>query len=40
MILSLDVGVLERWLQQQLAKSAGNLRALLKRFAEEHGVEI
>ena len=40
MILSLDAGLLERWLGQQLAKGAGNLRALLKRFAEEHAVEI
>jgi phosphotransferase system enzyme I (PtsP) len=40
MILSLDAALLERWLGQQLARGAGNLRALLKRFAEEQAVEI
>ena len=40
MILSLDAGALERWLQPALRSGGGNLRAPLKRFAEEHGVEI
>jgi phosphotransferase system enzyme I (PtsP) len=40
MVLSLDAGALERWLQTNLHASDGNLRAGLKRFAEEHGVEI
>jgi phosphotransferase system, enzyme I, PtsP len=40
MALSLDVGALERWLETNLHASEGNLRAGLKRFAEEHGVEI
>jgi phosphotransferase system enzyme I (PtsP) len=40
MVLSLDAGALERWLQTNLRASDGNLRAGLKRFAEEHGVEI
>jgi phosphotransferase system enzyme I (PtsP) len=40
MVLSLDVGALERWLEINLRASEGSLRASLKRFAEEHGVEI
>ena len=40
MVLSLDVGALERWLEVNLRASEGSLRAGLKRFAEEHGVEI
>jgi phosphotransferase system enzyme I (PtsP) len=40
MILSLDVGALERWMEFHLANAEGSLRAQLKRFAEEHRVEI
>ncbi|KAB2911331.1 MAG: phosphoenolpyruvate--protein phosphotransferase [Hyphomicrobiaceae bacterium] len=40
MILSLDVGALQRWLSGVLPAGEGSLRAQLKRFAEEHGVEI
>jgi phosphotransferase system enzyme I (PtsP) len=40
MVLSLDAGTLEQWLQSALRSGEGNLRAPLKRFAEEHGVEI
>jgi phosphotransferase system enzyme I (PtsP) len=40
MILSLDAGALERWLETQLRAGDGGLRAGLKRFAEEQGVEI
>jgi phosphotransferase system, enzyme I, PtsP len=40
MILSLDAGALERWLQPQITAAEGSLRARLKRFAEEQGVEI
>jgi phosphotransferase system enzyme I (PtsP) len=40
MILSLDAGALERWLETQLEAGEGGLRARLKRFAEEQGVEI
>jgi phosphotransferase system enzyme I (PtsP) len=40
MILSLDAGALERWLATNLRASNGSLRVALKRFAEEHGVEI
>ena len=40
MVLSLDAGELERWLKAKLRSSEGSLRAQLKRFAEEHGVEI
>jgi phosphotransferase system, enzyme I, PtsP len=40
MLLSLDAGALERWLQTSLRCVEGSLRAGLKRFAEEHGVEI
>jgi phosphotransferase system enzyme I (PtsP) len=40
MILSLDAASLQRWLPDVLVHSEGNLRAQLKRFAEEHAVEI
>jgi len=40
MILSLDAAALRRWLGEAMAASHGNLRAQLKRFAEEHAVEI
>jgi phosphotransferase system enzyme I (PtsP) len=40
MILGLDVGALERWMEFHLANAEGSLRAQLKRFAEEHRVEI
>jgi phosphotransferase system enzyme I (PtsP) len=40
MVLSLDVGSLQRWLEANLRTGEGSLRAGLKRFAEEHGVEI
>ena len=40
MVLSLDAGALERWLQTSIRTVEGSLRAGLKRFAEEHGVEI
>jgi len=40
MVLSLDVAALERWLQPAIQSGEGNLRARLKRFAEEQAVEI
>lgn len=40
MVLSLDVGALERWLEASMRSSDGSLRASLKRYAEEHGVEV
>ena len=40
MIRSLDAEVLERWLRTSIGSMEGSLRAGLKRFAEEHGVEI
>jgi phosphotransferase system enzyme I (PtsP) len=40
MVLSLDAGALGKWLQDNLNNGEGSLRAGLKRFAEEHGVEI
>ena len=40
MVLSLDAKALERWLETNLASGEGSMRAGLKRFAEEHGVEI
>jgi phosphotransferase system enzyme I (PtsP) len=40
MVLSLDAGALERWMETNLHAGEGSLRARLKRFAEEHGVEI
>jgi phosphotransferase system enzyme I (PtsP) len=40
MILSLDAGELQRWLLETLRTAEGNVRGQLKRYAEEHGVEI
>ena len=40
MILSLDAGALERWMQANIHSGEGSLRARLKRFAEEQSVEI
>ena len=40
MILSLDAANLQTWLKDALRKGEGGMRALLKRHAEEHGVEI
>jgi phosphotransferase system, enzyme I, PtsP len=40
MILSLDAGELQRWLRAALPAAEGNVRPQLKRYAEEHGVEI
>ena len=40
MILSLDAAELQRWLPAALRTAEGSVRALLKRYAEEHGVEI
>ena len=40
MILSLDAGELQRWLRETIRTAEGNVRAQLKRYAEEHGVEI
>jgi phosphotransferase system, enzyme I, PtsP len=40
MILGLDAGALQRWLTEAIRSGEGSLRAPLKRFAEEHGVEI
>lgn len=40
MLLSLDVGNLERWLRPSIADGEGGLRARLKRYAEEQGVEL
>ncbi|MBX9590067.1 MAG: phosphoenolpyruvate--protein phosphotransferase [Hyphomonadaceae bacterium] len=40
MILSLDAGALERWIAANILNGEGSLRARLKRFAEEQGVEI
>jgi phosphotransferase system enzyme I (PtsP) len=40
MILSLDAGELQRWLRATLATAEGNVRPQLKRYAEDHGVEI
>ena len=40
MVLSLDAGMLERWLQTNMHSGEGSLRGGLKRFAEEQGVEI
>jgi phosphotransferase system enzyme I (PtsP) len=40
MILTLDAGALRRWMEPLVHQGEGNLRAHLKRFAEEHGVEI
>jgi phosphotransferase system enzyme I (PtsP) len=40
MILSLDAGELQRWLRASIRTAEGNVRPQLKRYAEEHGVEI
>ncbi|HXE68693.1 MAG TPA: phosphoenolpyruvate--protein phosphotransferase [Hyphomicrobiaceae bacterium] len=40
MVMSLDVSLLEPWLFRLLEAGEGNLRGQLKRFAEEHAVEI
>ncbi len=40
MILSLDAAELQRWLVDVLQTAEGSIRAQLKRYAEEHGVEI
>jgi phosphotransferase system enzyme I (PtsP) len=40
MVMSLDVSVLQPWLFRLLEAGEGNLRGHLKRFAEEHAVEI
>jgi phosphotransferase system enzyme I (PtsP) len=40
MILSLDAAELERWLGEAIRSSEGSLRAQLKRYAEDHDVEI
>ena len=40
MIMSLDVSVLQPWLLEASEAGEGNLRGQLKRFAEEHAVEI
>jgi phosphotransferase system enzyme I (PtsP) len=40
MILSLDAGELQRWLRATIRTAEGNVRSQLKRYAEEHGVEI
>src|SRR5262249_2668878 len=40
MLLSLDAAMLQRWLPGAIESAQGNLRALLKRFAEDHAVEI
>jgi phosphotransferase system enzyme I (PtsP) len=40
MVLSLDAGALQAWLEGALRKGEGSLRAQLKRYAEDHGVEI
>jgi hypothetical protein len=40
MIMSLDVSLLQPWLSRLIEAGEGNLRAQLKRFAEEHAVEI
>ena len=40
MLLGLDAAALQRWLPGAIAAGDGNLRASLKRFAEDHGVEI
>jgi phosphotransferase system enzyme I (PtsP) len=40
MVLGLDAGALAQWLETNMRVSDGSLRAGLKRFAEEQGVEI
>ena len=40
MVLSLDAAELQRWLPEALRTAEGSIRAQLKRYAEEHAVEI
>jgi phosphotransferase system enzyme I (PtsP) len=40
MVLSLDAGELQRWLSETIRTAEGSIRAQLKRYAEDHGVEI
>jgi phosphotransferase system, enzyme I, PtsP len=40
MVLSLDAGELRRWFRAAIRRAEGNLRPQLKRYAEEHGVEM
>lgn len=40
MVLTLDAGALQRWMAGIVKSGEGSLRAQLKRFAEEQGVEI
>jgi len=40
MILSLDAAELQRWLPEAIRTAEGSIRAQLKRYAEDHGVEI
>jgi phosphotransferase system, enzyme I, PtsP len=40
MILSLDAGELQRWLPDVIRAAEGSVRAQLKRYAEEHAVEV
>jgi phosphotransferase system enzyme I (PtsP) len=40
MLLSLDAGNLERWLRPSICDGEGGLRARLKRYAEEQGIEL
>jgi len=40
MVLTLDAAALQRWMAGVLKSGEGSLRAQLKRFAEEQGVEI
>jgi len=40
MVLGLDAGELQRWLAETIRTAEGSVRAQLKRYAEDHGVEI
>jgi len=40
MVLGLDAGELQRWLSETVRTAEGSIRAQLKRYAEDHGVEI
>ena len=40
MVLGLDAGELQRWLADTIRTAEGSVRAQLKRYAEDHGVEI
>ena len=40
MVLSLDAGGLQRWLAEVIRTAEGSVRAQLKRYAEEHAVEV